>query len=54
MVNRTALLVPAPDLMLRFTVVLLVPAVAGAVGAGVVGAGAVGAGEVTVVIPVKY
>ena len=50
MVSMMLFPVPAPVLILRFTVVLLVPVVLGAV--GVDGAGAVGV--VTVVMPVRY
>ena len=48
-VSMILLLVEAPDLIFRFSVVLLVPAVTGATGAGVTGAGTAGAGGVTAV-----
>ena len=57
MVKIIAFPVPAPDLIFRFTVVLLVPmtpGAAGGVGAGVVGAGVVGAGAVGAVTTVRY
>ena len=51
MVRMIAFPVLAPDLIFRFTVVLLVPSVLGATGGGV---GVVGAGAVGAVTTVRY